>query len=138
MVDIFTKEKRHEIMANIKGRDTKPEKIVRSIIHRMGIRFSLHRTDLPGKPDIVLPRHHKIIMVNGCFWHGHKDCKKATIPRTNTKFWTTKIEKNRSRDHRVICQLQRLGWEVLIIWQCEISKPDQLLAKLERFLNINE
>lgn len=138
MTDVFTKEKRHEIMANIKGRDTKPEKIVRSMIHRMGFRFSLHRTDLPGKPDIVLPRHRKIILVNGCFWHGHKGCKKATIPQTNTEFWTTKIEKNRSRDRRVVRQLRRLGWVVLVIWQCEISKPDRLLTKLEKFLNNNE
>lgn len=138
MIDVFSKEKRHEIMASIKGRNTKPEKIVRSMLHRMGFRFSLHRTDLPGKPDIVLPRHHKIILVNGCFWHGHKGCKKATIPRTNTEFWTTKIENNRSRDRRVIRQLRRLGWLVLVIWQCEISKPGRLLAKLERFMNTDE
>ncbi|HDP34827.1 MAG TPA: DNA mismatch endonuclease Vsr, partial [Candidatus Hydrogenedentes bacterium] len=94
MVDIFTKEHRSHIMAQIKGKDTKPEKAVRSILHRMGYRFRIHVSFLPGKPDIVLARHRKVIFVNGCFWHGHKRCRRGTIPETNTDFWIRKIVSN--------------------------------------------
>ena len=134
MVDVFTKAKRHEIMASVKSRDTKPEKAVRSIIHRMGFRFSLHRRDLPGKPDIVLPRHGKVIFVHGCFWHGHTNCRKATIPATNTEFWAEKIAKNKTRDTKVKRQLKKAGWKVLAVWECEIAKPNKLLRKLKKFL----
>lgn len=134
MTDVFTKEKRRKIMASIKGRDTKPEKAVRSIIHRMGFRFSLHRADLPGKPDIVLPRHGKVIFVHGCFWHGHANCRKATIPATNTEFWTEKIVKNKARDVKVKRQLRQAGWKVLVVWECEIARSDKLLQKVKNFL----
>ena len=134
MVDVFTKEKRREIMASVKSRDTKPEKIVRSLVHRMGFRFSLHRKDLPGKPDIVLPRHGKVIFVHGCYWHGHANCRKATIPASNTTFWTEKIAKNRTRDAKVKRQLRRTGWQVLVVWGCEIVRVEKLLRKLNKFL----
>jgi len=134
MVDVFTKEKRHEIMASVKSRDTKPEKTVRSLVHRMGFRFSLHRSDLPGKPDIVLSRHGKVIFVHGCFWHGHANCRKATIPATNTAFWTEKIAKNKVRDVKSKRQLRRVGWQVLVVWECEIAKTEKLMRKLNKFL----
>jgi len=134
MVDVFTKEKRHEIMASVKGRDTKPERIVRSFVHRMGFRFSLHRKDLPGKPDIVLPRYGKVIFVHGCFWHAHTNCRKATIPATNTKFWMEKIAKNKLRDAKTKRQLRRDGWQVLVVWECEIARTEKLLRKLNKFL----
>lgn len=133
MTDIFSKEKRHEVMAKVKGQNTMPEMIVRSMIHRMGFRFSLHRKDLPGKPDIVLPKHRKIVLVHGCFWHGHVHCKKAMIPKSNVEFWTNKIETNRKRDRKVIYELRKSGWRVLVIWQCEIRRLDKLTAKLQRF-----
>ncbi len=134
MTDVFTKEKRHEIMASVKGRDTKPEKIVRSIVHLMGFRFSLCRKDLPGKPDIVLPRHGKVIFVHGCFWHGHANCRKATIPATNTVFWLEKITKNKARDTKVKRQLRQAGWKVLVVWECEITRTEKLIRKLNKFL----
>ena len=134
MTDVFTKAKRHEIMASIKAHDTKPEKAVRSIIHRMGFRFSLYRKDLPGKPDIVLPRHDKVVFVHGCFWHGHTNCRKSTIPATNTEFWTDKITKNKIRDMKVKRQLRQAGWQVLVVWECEITRTETLIKKLKKFL----
>ena len=133
MVDVFTKEKRREIMASVKSRDTKPEKIIRSLVHRMGFRFSLHRSDLPGKPDIVLPRHGKVIFVHGCFWHGHARCRKATMPATNTVFWTEKIAKTKTRDTKAKRQLRRAGWQVLVVWECEIVRTEKLMRKLNQF-----
>ncbi|HOB52797.1 MAG TPA: very short patch repair endonuclease [Acidobacteriota bacterium] len=135
MTDVFSKEKRSWIMSRVKGRDTKPEIIVRSLVHRMGFRFRIHRRDLPGKPDIVLPRHKKIIFVHGCFWHGHKLCRYSKRPTTNKLFWNKKLEGNIERDKRFRRMLSRKGWEVLIVWQCEIQKPQTLLRKLEKFLH---
>jgi len=134
MTDVFTKSQRSRVMSRIKGRNTKPEIFVRSLIHRMGFRFRLHRRDLPGTPDIVLPRHHKIIFVHGCFWHGHRNCKRATRPTTNVEFWNKKIDKNIERDDHVMDDLQKGGWKVLVVWQCEIINSDELQRKLERFL----
>ena len=137
MTDVFSKEKRSQIMSKIRGRDTLPEKKVRSIIHRMGFRFSLHKKDLPGKPDIVLTRHKKIVLVHGCFWHGHNKCKFAYTPKTNTEFWVEKIKKNITRDKKVKQELQKRGWKVLEIWECEISYPKKLLQKISEFLEEN-
>ncbi len=134
MTDVFTKEKRSWIMSRIKGRDTKPEILVRSIVHRMGFRFRLHQRELPGNPDIVLARHGKVIFVHGCFWHGHKRCPRSKRPETNTSFWNKKLDGNIERDKRLRKELRRMGWKMLIIWQCETLKPEKLLKKLERFL----
>ena len=138
MADFFTKEKRSWIMSRVKGRDTKPEILVRSVIHRMGYRFRVHRSDLPGNPDIVLPRHGKIIFVHGCFWHGHKRCPRSKRPTTNKSFWNEKLNKNIDRDKRQQKEIKNMGWKVLVVWQCEIRKPSKLLEKLERFLNPND
>src|SRR5688500_15685000 len=100
MADTFTKEQRSKIMSQVKSTNTKPEILVRQLLHRMGYRFRLHRKDLPGKPDIVLPRHHKVIFVHGCFWHGHEGCPRAARPTTNVDFWNTKIDRNVERDVR--------------------------------------
>jgi DNA mismatch endonuclease (patch repair protein) len=134
MADVFTKEKRSWIMSRVKGRDTKPEIFVRSIVHRLGYRFRLHRQDLPGNPDIVLPRHGKIIFVHGCFWHGHKMCSRSKRPTTNVDFWNVKIDKNIERDMQYQRQLVSMGWKVLVIWQCEIRMPENLLVKIQHFL----
>jgi len=134
MVDVFTKEKRSRIMSRVKGRDTKPEILIRSVVHRMGFRFRIHRYDLPGHPDIVLPRHKKVIFVHGCFWHGHKKCGRSKRPTTNTNFWNRKLDKNIERDKVFQCKLRSMGWKVLVIWQCETRKAQKLSAKLERFL----
>lgn len=122
-------------MSRVKGRDTKPEILVRSFVFRMGFRFRLHLRDLPGTPDIVLPRHSKVIFVHGCFWHGHRGCPRSKRPATNENFWNTKLEGNIKRDKRYRRELRRLGWKTLVVWECEIKSPQKLLRKLERFLH---
>ena len=122
-------------MGRVKGRDTKPEILVRSLIHRMGFRFRIHRRDLPGNPDIVLPRHCKAVFIHGCFWHGHRGCTRSKRPTTNQAFWDKKLDGNIERDNRLRRELHRMGWKVLIVWQCEIKVPGKLLHKLERFLH---
>jgi len=135
MTDVFTKEKRSWIMSRVKGRDTKPEILVRSFVHRMGFRFRVQRRDLPGNPDIVLPRHGKVILVHGCFWHGHKRCPRSKRPTTNKGFWNKKLDRNIERDKQFRRMLRSMGWKVLVVWQCETRKPEKLLGKLERFLH---
>jgi DNA mismatch endonuclease (patch repair protein) len=134
MPDTFTPQKRSDIMARIKGRDTKPEKIVRSLLHQLGYRFRLQRRDLPGNPDIVLPRHKKAVLVHGCFWHGHKGCPRSARPRSNEAFWNEKLTRNIERDRRNLVELQSLGWRVLVIWQCEIKNTQTLIERLRVFL----
>lgn len=124
-------------MARIKGQDTKPEKLIRSILHRLKFRFRLHRKDLPGKPDIVLPKHKKIIFVHGCFWHGHEGCSRSKRPTSNEEFWNKKIDGNIERDKRNREALKSLGWNVSVIWQCETRKLPELIERLKNFL-INE
>lgn len=121
MADIFSPAKRSEVMARVRARDTRPELIVRSYLHRRGLRFRLHRRDLPGCPDIVLPVYRVAILVHGCFWHGHTDCKRATLPKARASFWAEKIAANRERDARTTRALEALGWRPLIVWECEIG-----------------
>ena len=135
MSDVFTREQRSRIMRRVKGRDTKPELLVRSLVHRMGFRFRVQGRDLPGNPDIVLPRHRKVIFVHGCFWHGHKRCPRSKRPATNKAFWNRKLDGNVERDKRFRRELRRLGWKALIVWECETRKPERLLGRLERFLH---
>ncbi|MFD0870722.1 very short patch repair endonuclease [Paenibacillus residui] len=135
-MDKFDKEKRSEIMRKVTGKNTKPEIIVRRLLHRMGYRFRLHRSDLPGKPDIVLPKYKTVIFIHGCFWHGHEGCARSKLPATNRDFWEKKIAKNKVRDKEVFNQLEELGWRVLIIWSCEIQKKKMgiLSRRLEKYL----
>jgi DNA mismatch endonuclease (patch repair protein) len=134
MADVFSKEKRSWLMSRVKGRNTKPEILVRSLLHRMGFRFRLHCRELPGNPDIVLRRHKSVVFVHGCFWHGHKKCRKAIRPTSNTSFWNKKLDQNKERDSRFRRALKRLGWRTLVIWECETRKPIKLAPKLERLL----
>lgn len=134
MADKFTPEERSRIMSRVRNRDTKPEKTVRSLLHAMGHRFRLHRKDLPGKPDIVLPKHKKVVFVHGCFWHGHAGCPRAARPTSNTEFWNKKIDKNMARDAAAQKDLSTLGWKHLIVWQCEMRDLPALTDKLEQFL----
>jgi DNA mismatch endonuclease (patch repair protein) len=127
-----TPETRRRMLA-VKGRDTAPELCVRRVLHAMGYRFRLHRKDLPGTPDIVLPRHRKIILVHGCFWHGHELCKRATLPVNNASTWAAKIEANRQRDQRNLDALSTLGWDVLVVWECEVRNTCQLETRLRAF-----
>ena len=109
-------------MSAIKGRDTKPELQLRKLLHSLGYRFRIQRKDLPGKPDIVLPRYRTAIFVNGCFWHRHEGCKYASTPSTNSEFWEKKFAANMERDARNYAALKALGWHVLIIWECEVKE----------------
>lgn len=133
-MDIFDKSKRSLIMAAIRSTDTKPEIYVRSLIHRMGFRFRKNRKDLPGTPDIVLPKHRKIIFIHGCFWHDHKGCRRSSRPATNKSFWVKKLETNVARDKRILRKLRSLGWRVLVIWECQLKNEKKLKAMLEKFL----
>lgn len=134
MVDIFTPEIRSKIMSRIRSKDTKPEKTVRSLLHRMGYRFRLHRKSLPGCPDIVFPKRKKAIYVHGCFWHGHVGCKHATIPKTRPDYWSSKISTNALRDAKNQKALCEIGWDVLVVWECETNKLDELKMRLTNFL----
>lgn len=122
-------------MQAVRGRDTDPEMRVRRALHAMGYRFRLHRKDLPGTPDVVLPRHGRIILVHGCFWHGHEQCKRATVPANNAATWRAKIEGNRKRDQRSVAALRELGWDVLIVWECEVRDSVRLESRLRDFLS---
>lgn len=125
-------------MSRVKGRNTAPEKNVRSLLHRMGYRFRIHLKNLPGNPDIVLPRHRKIIFVHGCFWHGHQGCSRAKRPASNVDFWNHKIDKNIERDISVREKLESLGWKVLVVWQCGIRDKEALQIQLKDFMGGSE
>jgi DNA mismatch endonuclease (patch repair protein) len=124
-------------MSAIRGHDTTPERLVRSTLHRHGLRFRLHVRDLPGRPDIVLTRHRTIILVHGCFWHLHIGCVKSTLPATNRAWWVAKLRRNRARDRRNIRDLRAAGWRVIVVWECELGvargTATQRAARLERF-----
>lgn len=119
----MTPQQRHLCMSHIRSKDTKPEQLVRQALWHKGFRYRLHVKDLPGKPDIVLPKYKTAIFVNGCFWHGHKGCKDFVIPKSNTSFWLEKIGKNKNRDEQNITALISAGWKVITIWECELKKP---------------
>lgn len=121
-------------MRAIRGRDTKPELAVRSIAHKLGYRFVLHQQSLPGRPDIVFTRRLKVIFVHGCFWHRHKDCRYAYVPKTRTAWWEAKFEANQVRDARALAAIKALGWDVLVVWECECDDPGRIAESLKRFL----
>jgi DNA mismatch endonuclease (patch repair protein) len=129
MADMYSKKRRSEIMAGISSRDTQPEVRVRKVLHRMGYRFRLHRKDLPGKPDIVLRKWGVVVLVHGCFWHGH-DCCEGHLPKSNTTYWAPKLEKNRRRDAENENALTILGWKLIIIWECQTYSLDKLEERL--------
>lgn len=122
-------------MSQVKSKNTKPELIVRKYLHKEGFRFRLHKKDLPGKPDLVLSKYRTIIFVNGCFWHGHKGCKKAMLPKTRTEWWENKMASNRIKDKRNRTALVRKGWQVLVVWQCKLQKDSAAtLSRLTRLI----
>jgi DNA mismatch endonuclease, patch repair protein len=129
-MDIFTRKKRSWIMGRIRSKNTKPEIIVRSILHRTGFRFSLGRKRLPGSPDIVLPKHRTAIFVHGCFWHRHRGCKVATTPKSRVGFWKSKFERNVERDRKNIRELRKLGWTVIVVWECQAMGDPERLGKM--------
>lgn len=128
MADTITKEKRSWIMSRVSGRNTKPEILLRSLLHRRGFRFRLHDKKLPGRPDIVLPKHRAVVFVNGCFWHSHKKCKRARTPKSRRDYWVKKLEKNVQRDREQQKQLRNLGWRVVVVWECELKENSEKAA----------
>jgi DNA mismatch endonuclease (patch repair protein) len=133
MPDVFTKAKRSEVMARIRAKDTKPELAVRSALHRLGYRFRLHDSRLPGRPEIVLKKHHLIIEVKGCFWHSHR-CLRGRLPVENSAYWSAKLANNARRDRVKTRRWRALGWRVATVWECDVRRlpPDRLAFRLSR------
>lgn len=129
-MDHLTAERRSWLMSRVNSKDTGPELLVRRFLHRAGLRYALHRRDLPGCPDIVLPKWGAVVFVHGCYWHRHQGCSKASTPRSNVTFWQAKFEANVSRDRRNVAELRRLGWRVFTVWACDVS--EQKLRRLVR------
>lgn len=134
MADTLTRERRRYCMSRVRGKDTKPEMIVRRLIHALGYRYRLHQRDLPGCPDLVFASHRKVIFVNGCFWHRHRCRKGRTVPAIRRDFWTKKLEANRNRDIKNRRQLRRNGWDVMVIWECQTRDAERLVERLAVFL----
>lgn len=134
MADVFSREKRSEVMSKIKGKNTKPELIVRKFLHSRGFRFRLHNKSLPGSPDIKLAKYNTVIFVHGCFWHSHADCRDGRTPKSNSYYWKQKLEKNILRDTESIARLKALGWSVIVIWACEVTSKnaDSILNQLSK------
>ncbi|MDP2259949.1 MAG: very short patch repair endonuclease [Caulobacter sp.] len=135
-MDTLTAAERSERMRRVRGRDTKPELVVRRLVHALGYRFRLHAVDLPGRPDIIFRPRRKAVFVHGCFWHRHDDpgCPLARLPKSRQEFWLPKLEGNRARDEAVVGQLNGAGWGVLTIWECQLRDKDALAARLREFL----
>ena len=133
-MDNLTPAERSEIMSRVKSKNTRPEILVRSFLHQHGLRFSLNRTALPGKPDIILRKYKAVVFVNGCFWHRHQDpnCKLARMPKSNVDFWREKLSKNAERDKARKEALEALGWRVFYVWECQLNHPEQILTDLIR------
>ena len=121
-MDTFSTRERSFIMSRVKSKDTTPEMLVRSFLHRRGFRFRLHVRELPGHPDIVLPKYRAVVAVRGCFWHRHRGCKAATTPTSNTDYWTEKFRRNVERDKKTKAALRKLGWRVIVVWECQLKK----------------
>lgn len=136
-MDKLTEEQRHRNMAAIRGKDTKPELLVRKYLFSRGFRYRLNHPRLPGHPDIVLRKYRTVIFVNGCFWHGHENCKYFRLPKTNIDFWQKKIERNKERDKEEQCQLAAMGWHCITVWECQLKSKvrEQTLESLEYTLN---
>ena len=128
---------RSELMSRIRSKDTKPEMRVRRLLHGMGYRYRLHAKELPGRPDLVFRPRRKVIFVHGCFWHRHDGCARATTPKTRTSYWEDKFRKNVARDRRNLLELTGLGWDAIVVWECETRELERLAAKLARFLDGN-
>lgn len=134
MVDTISTSERSRIMSLVKGKNTRPEMLVRRLVHGAGFRYRLHDAKLPGKPDLVFSSKRKVIFVHGCFWHRHEGCALARIPKSNRVFWLTKLDGNKARDELNLRQLHQAGWETLVVWECELRELDTLERRLRAFL----
>jgi DNA mismatch endonuclease (patch repair protein) len=133
-VDRLTPSQRSFLMSRIRSKNTRPEMIVRRLVHKIGCRYRLHSRDLPGKPDLVFASRRKVIFVNGCFWHYHRNCHIAGMPSSNKEYWAGKLERTRARDKSNLAKLKRLGWKVKTIWECDLADLDALSSVIIRFL----
>ena len=133
MTDVHDKKTRSFNMSQIKGKDTKPEMLVRKFLFSNGFRYKLHDKKLPGKPDLVFPKYKKVVFIHGCFWHGHDGCKYFVIPNTRTEWWLNKINRNKDKDAESIIELKKRGWETITIWECEL-KPENRENKLKALI----
>ena len=135
MADLLTPERRSWNMSRIRSRDTGPELALRSMLHRAGLRFRLHDRSLPGTPDIVMKKHHAVILVHGCYWHRHEGCMNATTPSTRTDFWQAKFGATVARDERNLAALAELGWKPIVVWECDVKKhPDKVMLEIRNQL----
>jgi DNA mismatch endonuclease (patch repair protein) len=134
MSDVFSPEKRSAVMRRVKGRDTAPEMTVRKLLTGLGLRYRLHRKELPGAPDIVMAGRRIALFVHGCFWHGHDCARGARVPKQNRGYWTAKIGRNRARDERTRGELEALGWTPVVVWECELKDQGALAARLQSLL----
>ncbi|MGI8539108.1 MAG: very short patch repair endonuclease [Rubrobacteraceae bacterium] len=132
--DTLSPEQRSKVMSRVKNKDTKPEMRVRRMIHAMGYRYRIHRRKLPGSPDLVFPERRKVIFVHGCFWHHHEDCKHGRIPKSRPEYWVPKLEKNMSRDIENQAKLREMGWDIMVIWECETEEAAGLPNRIMSFL----
>lgn len=132
-MDTFTPAERSAVMKRVRGKDTQPEMAVRRMVHGMGFRYALHRRDLPGNPDLVFPSRGRVIFVHGCFWHSHSCRAGRNRPSSNTSYWIAKLDRNRTRDAANRRRLRNLGWRILVIWECELKRPERLRARIARF-----
>jgi DNA mismatch endonuclease (patch repair protein) len=133
-MDKLDPQRRSENMRRIKSKGMKPEILVRSLVHELGYRFRLHRRDLPGSPDLVLPRHRKIVLVHGCFWHQHSECREGRVPSSRRDYWEPKLARNQARDAMNLAALQQAGWKCLVIWECETKDINALRDRVAAFL----
>ncbi len=134
MADRFSERQRSYVMSRVSSKNTKPEIFIRRSLHRLGYRFRIHVPDLTGRPDVVLPKFRSLIFVNGCFWHRHRGCSKATTPRTNQSFWMDKFERNKRRDRRNYEILRKAGWKVLLVWECELKNEERRQKTMSRLV----
>ncbi len=135
MTDVYTKTQRSELMSHISSKDTKPETIVRKYLFSQGFRYRKNLKTLPGTPDIVLPKYKTIIFINGCFWHGHKNCKASKLPETRKRFWKDKLQGNVERDKRNTAKLKKTGWRVITVWQCQINTIKKRASYFKKLSN---
>lgn len=137
-MDHINKEKRSWNMSRITSKNTKPEIIVRSALHKAGFRFRLHGKDLPGAPDIVLPKYKTVVFVHGCYWHVHKGCKRSNLPKSNLLYWTVKFEKNIQRDKKLKKELKKMGYNVYVIWECQTKKIESIISRIKKQISTDE
>ena len=135
MVDTVSPEVRSRIMARVKSKGMKPEMAVRRLLHGLGYRYRLHKSDLPGKPDMAFPSRRKVVFVNGCFWHNHAGCPRVRIPVTNREYWVAKLERNQARDERNLALLAEQGWAAMTVWECELRDMPTAAERLTGFLD---